>query len=61
MGVLDYLEEEEPLVNRYISVPKDFGQLNCAAFMAGIIRGVLDNAGFVRFICEYSAIFANLV
>lgn len=41
-----YLEEEEPLVNRYISVPKDFGQLNCAAFMAGIIRGVLDNAGF---------------
>ncbi|EME28101.1 uncharacterized protein Gasu_44350 [Galdieria sulphuraria] len=41
-----YIEEEEPLVNRYISVPKDFGQLNCAAFMAGIIRGALDSAGF---------------
>eukprot|EP00871_Galdieria_phlegrea_P003681 jgi/Galph1/4313/GphlegSOOS_G3010.1 len=41
-----YLEEEEPLVNRFISVPKDLGQLNCAAFMGGIIRGVLDSAGF---------------
>jgi len=41
-----YIEEEEPLVNRFISVPKDFGQLNCAAFMAGIIRGALDSAGF---------------
>lgn len=44
---IDYIEEEEPLVNRFISVPKDFGQLNCAAFMAGIIRGALDSAGFV--------------
>lgn len=34
------------MVNKYISVPKDYGDLNCAAFSAGIINGVLDSAGF---------------
>lgn len=41
-----YIEEAAPLVNKYISVPKDYGDLNCAAFCAGIINGVLDAAGF---------------
>ncbi len=43
---VDYIEEASPLVNKYISVPKDYGDLNCAAFCAGIINGVLDSAGF---------------
>lgn len=42
----DYIEEAEPLVNKYISVPADYGHFNCAAFSAGIINGVLDSAGF---------------
>lgn len=42
----DYIEEAAPLVNKYISVPKDYGDLNCAAFCAGIINGVLNSAGF---------------
>lgn len=41
-----YIEEAEPLVNKYISVPSDYGHFNCAAFSAGIINGVLDAAGF---------------
>ncbi|CAN8064531.1 unnamed protein product [Agarophyton chilense] len=41
-----YIEEAEPLVNRYISVPADYGHFNCAAFSAGIINGVLNSAGF---------------
>lgn len=41
-----YIEEASPIVNKYISVPKDYGDLNCAAFSAGIINGVLDAAGF---------------
>lgn len=41
-----YIEEVNPVVNRYISVPKDFGHLNCASFIAGIVNGVLDSAGF---------------
>jgi hypothetical protein len=38
--------ESEPIVNQYISVPSDLSSLNCAAFVAGIIRGALDSAGF---------------
>ncbi|PXF40844.1 Trafficking protein particle complex subunit 5 [Gracilariopsis chorda] len=41
-----YIEEAEPLVNKYISVPADYGHFNCAAFSAGIINGVLNSAGF---------------
>lgn len=44
--IQDYIEEAEPLVNKYISVPPDYGHFNCAAFTAGIINGVLDAAGF---------------
>lgn len=42
-----YIIEKEPLVNKFISVPKDKGSLNCATFSAGIIEGVLTNCGFV--------------
>lgn len=41
-----YIEEATPMVNAYVSVPRDYGDLNCAAFSAGIIQGVLDAAGF---------------
>lgn len=41
-----YLMEKEPLVNRYISVPRDKSSINCAAFMAGIIQSVLNATGF---------------
>ncbi|KAL5258286.1 hypothetical protein ACHWQZ_G008951 [Mnemiopsis leidyi] len=38
--------ENEPLVNRYISVPKDKSSLNCAAFMGGIVEALLNHSGF---------------
>lgn len=38
--------DNEPLVNSFISVPRDMSQLNCAAFVAGIVEGVCDGAGF---------------
>ena len=38
--------DNEPLVNRYVSVPREMSQLNCAAFVAGIIEGVCDGAAF---------------
>ena len=40
------ITDNEPLVNTYISVPKEMNQLNCAAYVAGIIEGVCDAAGF---------------
>jgi hypothetical protein len=41
-----YIIEKEPLVNKFISVPKDKGSLNCASFMAGVIEAVLEGANF---------------
>ncbi|CAG0889263.1 unnamed protein product [Darwinula stevensoni] len=43
-----YLIEKDPFVNRFISVsmPKDKGTLNCAAFMAGIVEATLTGSGF---------------
>ncbi|KAK3059007.1 Trafficking protein particle complex subunit 31 [Extremus antarcticus] len=38
--------DNEPLVNTYISIPKEMSQLNCAAFVGGIIEGMCDAAGF---------------
>ncbi|KAA8912880.1 NO signaling/Golgi transport ligand-binding domain-containing protein [Sphaerosporella brunnea] len=40
------LIDHEPIVNSYISVPKEMSQLNCAAFVAGIIEAVLDGSLF---------------
>jgi len=37
--------DNEPLVNQYISVPKEMSQLNCAAFVAGIVEGVACAVG----------------
>ena len=40
------MTDNEPLVNSYVSVPREMSQLNCAAFVAGIIEGVCDGSGF---------------
>ncbi|CAB0034138.1 unnamed protein product [Trichogramma brassicae] len=41
-----YVIEKESLVNKFVSVPKDKGSLNCASFVAGIIEAVLCDCGF---------------
>ncbi|KAF1826895.1 TRAPP I complex [Dissoconium aciculare CBS 342.82] len=38
--------DNEPIVNTFISIPKEMSQLNCAAFVAGMIEGMCDAAGF---------------
>ncbi|KAI1907356.1 Trafficking protein particle complex subunit 31 [Ophidiomyces ophidiicola] len=40
------ITDNDPLTNMYISVPKEMGLLNCAAFVAGIVEGVCDGCGF---------------
>ncbi|KAI9816872.1 MAG: TRAPP subunit trs31 [Pycnora praestabilis] len=40
------ISDNDPLVNQYISIPKEMSQLNCAAFVAGIVEGVCDGTGF---------------
>ncbi|XP_078485132.1 trafficking protein particle complex subunit 5-like [Ciona intestinalis] len=47
-----YIIEKEPVISTYISVPKDKGSLNCAAFAAGIVEAVLN---FSNFPCKVTA------
>ncbi|KAG9248910.1 NO signaling/Golgi transport ligand-binding domain-containing protein [Calycina marina] len=48
------ITDNEPLVNQYISVPKGMDQLNCAAFVAGVIEGACDGAGFAARVTAHS-------
>ncbi|NXF97267.1 TPPC5 protein, partial [Eubucco bourcierii] len=41
-----YVIEKEPLVNAFISVPRENSSLNCAAFTAGLVEALLSAAGF---------------
>lgn len=47
-----YIIEKEALVNKFVSVPKDKGSLNCASFIAGIVEAVLCDCGFVSIILK---------
>lgn len=40
------IREAEPITNIFISVPKDRSRFNPASFVGGILRGILDGAGF---------------
>ncbi|KAK3115029.1 Trafficking protein particle complex subunit 31, partial [Teratosphaeriaceae sp. CCFEE 6253] len=40
------LVDNEPVVNTFITIPREMSQLNCAALVAGIVEGVCDAAGF---------------
>uniref|UniRef100_A0A8B9HBT3 Trafficking protein particle complex 5 n=1 Tax=Astyanax mexicanus TaxID=7994 RepID=A0A8B9HBT3_ASTMX len=41
-----YIIEKEPLVNTFISVPKENSTLNCASFTAGMVEAILTHSGF---------------
>mmetsp|Transcript_86156 Transcript_86156/g.257135 ORF Transcript_86156/g.257135 Transcript_86156/m.257135 type:complete len:193 (-) Transcript_86156:64-642(-) len=40
------LNDKALLVNRFITVPRDFGAVNCGAFVAGVVEGFLRSAEF---------------
>lgn len=46
--------DNDPVVNSYISVPKEISQLNCAAFVAGVIEAVLDGSLFPARVTAHS-------
>ncbi|NXK98821.1 TPPC5 protein, partial [Formicarius rufipectus] len=41
-----YVIEREPLVNTFVSVPRENSSLNCAAFAAGLLEAALGAGGF---------------
>ena len=53
----DMIHESNPITNTFISIPPDLGQLDCAAYLAGIVAGILDSAKFV----SQSYIFSRLL
>lgn len=53
------IHELEPLTNKFISVPPDLGQLDCAAYIAGIVRGVLTSSGFPAQVSAHTVEAAN--
>lgn len=55
-----YIIEKEPLVNTFISVPKDKSSLNCANFTAGIVEAVLTHCGFVSLVQGLLNSFINV-
>jgi hypothetical protein len=46
--------DNEPLVNAYVSVPREMNQLSCAAFVAGMVEGVCDGAAFPARVTAHS-------
>ena len=40
------ISDSDLFLTKYVSVPKEMGHLNPAAFVAGVVRGVLEGAGF---------------
>ncbi|KAA1076305.1 TRAPP subunit trs31, variant 2 [Puccinia graminis f. sp. tritici] len=44
------ISDNDLLITRAITIPKDMSQLSCGAYMAGIVEGALDGLGFVSHI-----------
>lgn len=40
------ISDSDLFVTKYVSVPREMGHFNPAAFVAGVVRGVLEGAGF---------------
>jgi hypothetical protein len=40
------IREDAPITNLFISMPKDYSRVNVAAYVAGIIRGMMEAASF---------------
>lgn len=49
------ISDNEPLVNAFVSVPREMNQLNCAAYVAGIIEGVCDGCGCTAKVSAHNA------
>lgn len=44
----DMIIDNDPPIERHISVPRDMSQLSCSSFTAGIVEAVMDALGLVR-------------
>lgn len=42
----DMISDNDPLVGRFVSIPKEMSFFSCGAFVGGIVQGILDASGF---------------
>lgn len=55
----DMIIDNDPLIERHISVPRDLSTLSCSSFTAGIVEAVLDGLGFVSVLGFLQASFSS--
>jgi len=48
------ISDNDPLISKYISVPKELSELNCNSFLAGIVEAILDGAQFPSRVTAHS-------
>ncbi|KAJ3099056.1 TRAPP subunit trs31 [Phlyctochytrium planicorne] len=46
--------DNDPILNRFISIPKELSSLNTGAFIAGVIEAVLDGSHFTARVSAHS-------
>ncbi|KAH8834860.1 TRAPP complex subunit trs31 [Flagelloscypha sp. PMI_526] len=46
--------DNDPLIERHISVPRDMSSLSCSSFTAGIVEAVMDGLGFPARVTSHS-------
>lgn len=44
--IVDMVQDNAPMITKFISVPQSMSQLNCGAYLAGIIEAILDSTMF---------------
>jgi len=44
---LDMVYDNDPLICKFFSIPKEFQNLNCAVFYGGMIEAILTANGYV--------------
>ncbi|CAG8455705.1 4884_t:CDS:2 [Funneliformis caledonium] len=48
------ISDNDPLISKYISVPKELSELNCNSFLAGIVEAILDGSQFPSRVTAHS-------
>ncbi len=46
--------DKEPVIDQFISIPREYSSLCCSAFMAGIIESILDCSSFPADVTAHS-------
>ncbi len=48
------ISDNDPMITKFISIPKEMSSLNCSAFVAGIIEAVMDGCHFPAKVSAHS-------